>query len=75
VLAAVQECAYAIEYCSDTLLADEEFICEAYNRNPNIISYIDAKTIKQYNRLQDLYNNYKSAKEEYGEHEEDDLPF
>ena len=70
VLAAVQECTYAIEYCSDSLLVDEEFICDAYKCNPDIISYIDAKTIKKYKRLQELYNYHKTREEEH-----DDLPF
>ena len=70
VLAAIQECTYAIEYCSDSLLVDEEFICDAYKCNPDIISYIDAKTIKKYKRLQELYNYHKTREEEH-----DDLPF
>lgn len=73
VLTAVQESAYIIKYCSDTLLAHEEFICEAYKLNPNIIIYIDTKTINKYKNLQDLYNDYKSRKEE--QEDDDDLPF
>ena len=49
---------------------DEDFICEAYKLNHNIMHFIDDKTIMQSKRLQDLNIDNKSR-----EDDEDDLPF
>ena len=70
VLEAIKNNYAAFEYSSESLRRDEEFIIEAYKLNHNIMRFIDDKTLNQYKRLKDLYNDYKSTEED-----EDDLPF
>jgi hypothetical protein len=74
VIEALKNNEYSFRFCSDFLRNDEDFITEAFKINYKIISFIDAKTLKKHNRLQELYKEYESRKEE-PEEEEDELPF
>lgn len=69
VLEAIKSDCHAFQYCSEFLRNDEDFICEAFKINLQIMGYIDAETINQYQSLQELYYEYESRDED------DDLPF
>jgi hypothetical protein len=73
VLEAIKIDGSAFQYCTESLKKDEEFICEAYKLNPNIMKYIDTTTINENKRLQELENDYKSREDEH--ENEDILPF
>lgn len=70
VLEAIKNNCLAIKFCSESLRNSVDFIIEAYELNPKIMSYIDDNIIKGSKRLQELFQQYESRKEDFN-----DLPF
>lgn len=70
VLEAIKNNFLAIKFCSKSLRNSVDFIIDAYELNPKIMSYIDDNIIKGSKRLQELFQQYESRKEDFN-----DLPF
>jgi hypothetical protein len=70
VLEAIKNNFLAIKFCSELLRNSVDFIIEAYELNPKIMSNIDDNIIKGSKRLQELFQQYESRKEDFN-----DLPF
>jgi hypothetical protein len=70
VLEAIKNNFLGIKFCTELLRNSVDFIIEAYELNPKIMSYIDDNIIKGSKRLQELFQQYESRKEDFN-----DLPF